>query len=638
MWSLLMLLMCGAALCLAAPLGAAPRQVVVGRLAPAPGSLQAAFAAAAREFGVPERVLLAVAYNLSRWEDHGGAPSTWGGYGVMHLRHLDTAPGIDGRGDDIARFPRLDPSDPSLHTLDRAAQLLGLNAEALKRDPVQNIRGGAALLAQYALDTVGTKPASEADWYGAVAKYSGAKDAAVALDFADAVYATIQRGAARTTGAGQSVTLSAARIEPNKSTAGRLNLQPSRKGSGLECPDKLDCEFIPAAYTLLDPADPSNYGSYDLAARPSDGLRIRYIVIHDTEVDYNTTLQIFQNPLNYVSAHYVIRAEDGHIAQMVENKNVGWHAGNWYVNGHAIGLEHEGVAIEGATWYSEQMYQASARLVRYLAAKYHIPLDRAHIIGHDDIPGPTPGTQPGMHWDPGPFWDWAHYMDLLGAPIKRDGRSDSRIITIDPDFETNLQPLTYCYGPTPADCREVPPQPSNFVYLRTAPSFDAPYVSNPYIDDEPTRASNWANKAATGQQFYRADRKGNWDAIYFSGQKAWFYNPSRKNSLRGGGILITPRAGRASIPVYGRAYPEDAAYPAGTTPQAIVPIYEMPAGQIYVAAQRIKGDYYWAPTYAPTLEGSDHVVVSGETKYYQIYFNHRFAFVMTRDVEVLSER
>jgi hypothetical protein len=29
--------------------------------------------------------------------------------------------------------------------------------------------------------------------------------------------------------------------------------------------------------------------------------------------------------------------------------------------------------------------------------------------------------------------------------------------------------------------------------------------------------------------------------------------------------------------------------------------------------------------------------MSGEIKYYQIYFNHRFAFVMARDMEVVSE-
>jgi N-acetyl-anhydromuramyl-L-alanine amidase AmpD len=633
-WGLLLLLLFAAALCWVAPLGAAPRQASAGSFAHAPNSLQAAFAAAAREFGVPERVLLAVSYNVSRWEQHGGAPSTWGGYGVMHLRHLDAAPRIDGKGDGVVRTPRIDPSHPALHTLDTAAKLLGLSPDVLKRDVVQNIRGGAALLAQYAHEITGTQPANEADWYGAVAKYSGSQDAAVALDFANAVYTTIQQGAARTTSAGQQVALAPANVAPNRSTAAPLNLRPSKKGVGLECPDKLDCEFIPAAYSLNNPADLSDYGNYDLANRPYDGLKIRYVVIHDTEVDYNTTLQIFQNPLNYVSSHYVLRASDGHIAQMVENKNVAWHAGNWYVNGHAIGLEHEGFAIEGATWYSEQMYRASAKLVRYLAEKYHIPLDRAHIVGHDDIPGPTPPFQAGMHWDPGPFWDWAHYMDLIGAPIKRSGDDGSRVVTINPDFETNRQPLTYCY--TADDCREVPAQPSNFVYLHTAPSLDAPYVSNPYIDDEPTHANNWANKAVTGQQFYRAGHQGDWDAIYFSGQVAWFYNPHRKNTVRGSGMLITPKAGRVSIPVYGRAYPEAAAYPSGTTPQSIVPIYEMPAGQIYVAAQRIKGDYYWAPTYAPTLEESDHVVVGGETKYYQIFFNHRFAFVMASDVDVIA--
>jgi hypothetical protein len=31
------------------------------------------------------------------------------------------------------------------------------------------------------------------------------------------------------------------------------------------------------------------------------------------------------------------------------------------------------------------------------------------------------------------------------------------------------------------------------------------------------------------------------------------------------------------------------------------------------------------------------VVVRGETSYYQIYFNHRFAFVMASDVDVLAE-
>jgi N-acetyl-anhydromuramyl-L-alanine amidase AmpD len=599
-----------------------------------PADRQAAFASAAREFGVPASVLLAVSYNVSRWDDHGGAPSTSGGYGPMHLTQVSAAHLRDGKGDEQARPDRL-AADPRLHTLDAAAVLLGLSADTLKHDAAQNIRGGAALLAQYARETTAGAPAAEADWYGAVAKYSGSLDAAVALDFADTVFATIRQGAARTTTDGQGVSLAAKNIAPNKSTAAPLQLRNNKRTGGADCPNGLACEFIPAAYQMNNPPDVTDYGNYDLANRPADGLDIRYIVIHDTEVDYAGTLAIFQNPLAYVSSHYVVRSSDGHIAQMVENKNVAWHAGNWYINGHSIGLEHEGFAIDGAAWYSEQMYHASAKLVRYLAGKYNIPLDRAHIIGHDDIPYPTQ-AQYLMHWDPGPYWDWAHYMTLVGAPInpsRGDGRGD--VVTIRPNFATNLQTVTDCEG----DDSEIT-QPSNFVYLRTAPSPDAPYVTNPYLSDAPTCANNWANKAVTGQEFYRFAREGDWDGIYFGGGEAWFYNPrNNTNTVPGGGTLVTPKAGLASIPVYGRAYPEASAYPPGTVYQTVQPIglYSIPAGQKYVAFGPFKSDYYWAPTYSPTLEGSDHVVVEGQTEYYQIFFNHRFAFVQASDVEEVAQ-
>jgi N-acetyl-anhydromuramyl-L-alanine amidase AmpD len=611
-----------------AQVGAAPAPAA--RVAK-PTDRQAAFRAAAAEFGVPESILLAVSYNVSRWDNHGGTPSTSGGYGPMHLTQVGAAPLFDAKGDDQPHPAWTAAGDASLHTLDTAAALLGLSADTLKHDAAQNIRGGAALLGQYARDTTSGVPLSEADWYGAVAKYSGAQEQEVALGFADAVYASIQQGASRTTSDGQRIALAAKSVKPNKSTADNLALV-NRKHTGADCPKSLDCRFIPAAYHQNNPSDNSDYGNYDLANRPADGLDIRYIVIHDTEVDYAGTLKIFQNPQSYVSTHYVLRSSDGRIAQMVDNKNVAWHAGNWYVNGHAIGLEHEGFAIDGAAWYSEQMYQASATLVRYLAQKYNIPLDRAHIIGHDDIPHPTQ-LQQVMHWDPGPFWDWAHYMELIGAPISSSGSNDS-IVTIKPNFATNTPPLLSCEG----GVAPVEPQSASFVYLRTAPSADAPYVANPYIGSAPTCANNWGNKASTGQSFYRFAREGDWDGIYFSGQQAWFYNPGGANTVSGSGTLVTPKAGVASIPVYGRAYPEASAYPAGTIYQTVTPInnYSIPAGQIYVASGLFKSDYYWAPTYSPTLEGSDHVVVKGQTEYYQIFYNHRFAFVKASDVDLVA--
>lgn len=623
--SILILLISGLALAAAAPQRAALASP------PGPTALQSTFDAAAQEFHVPESVLLAVSYNVSRWETHGGAPSTSGGYGPMHLTDVDTAE-ADLRGDGADRS---EADTAALHTLARAAALLGSDPAALRSDPAQNIRGGAALLAQYARDTTGALPSDPADWYGAVAKYSGWSSAAQASDFADRVYATISKGQARRTADSQQITLAAQPILPNKQTASALGLiAPS--ASSADCPSALNCDFIPAAYQMN--SGDSDYGNYDLADRPNHDLPIRYIVIHDTETSYTNTLQTFQNPLDYASTHYVIRSTDGHIAQMIENRNVAWHAGNWYINSYAIGIEHEGVAIEGASWYSEQLYSASAALTRHLADEYDIPLDRAHIIGHDEVPGPLPTNQAGMHWDPGPFWDWAHYMDLVGAPIASSSFSSTQTaLTISPDFASNTPAMTYCYGDAGDDCRDVESQPANFAYLYSQPSFASSLITNTYITAEPTRANNWANKAMTGQQFYRLARQGDWDEIYFSGQAAWLYNPGQTIATPTlSATLITPKSGLSSIAVYGRAYPEAAAYPSDISAQALTPIYTMPAGQIYVASDRVTSGYFYAPTYIDTFDASKHFVVSGTSTYYQIFFNHRFAFVNASDVDLVA--
>lgn len=627
-WTILVSVLLGLFLCVALPVQAATPTLS------GPTQLEDAFTSAAQEFHVPADILLSVSYNESRWEQHHGQPSIAGGYGVMHLVEIGNAAELNGKGDEVNRAVVPDPNDPSLHTLTTAANLLGVSPDLLKTDPAQNIRGGAALLAQYARDTVGTTPANESDWYGAVARYSGSQEAAVALDFADAVYTTIQQGTARVTDDGQQVALAAKNVKPNTGTADSLHLR-NTKNTGADCPNGLACRIIPAAYVLNNPNDPGDYGNYDLANRERDGLDIQYIVIHDTEDTYNEAINLFQNPHSYVSAHYVIRSTDGQITEMVNPKDVAWQAGNWYINMHSIGIEHEGVAVEGATWYTEQMYRSSARLVRYLAERYGVPLDRAHIIGHDNVPGPSPYYQTRMHWDPGPYWDWSHFMALLGAPINPSG-SDKRsnIVTINPNFATNTPPLSYCFA---TGCTDLPAQSSSFVYLYTAPSFDAPLIDDPALPGPgTTRAYDWGDKAATGQQFYRVDSQGDWDAIYFGGQKAWFYNPRHNaNTVPGSGTLVTPKAGRTSIPVYGRAYPEASAYPKGIPVQSIIPIqYNIPAGQIYVAKDLVKADYYYAPTY--TLNASDHTVVEGQTEYYVIFFNHRIAFLKASDVDVVS--
>ncbi|TMG70988.1 MAG: N-acetylmuramoyl-L-alanine amidase, partial [Chloroflexi bacterium] len=54
-------------------------------------SLQSAFAAAAREFRVPQNVLMAVSYVVSRWEPS-ATPSAAGGFGPMQLVDPASAP------------------------------------------------------------------------------------------------------------------------------------------------------------------------------------------------------------------------------------------------------------------------------------------------------------------------------------------------------------------------------------------------------------------------------------------------------------------------------------------------------------------------------------------------------------------
>lgn len=65
----------------------------------------------------------------------------------------------------------------------------------------------------------------------------------------------------------------------------------------------------------------------------------------------------------YLAWNYSLRSSDGHVAQHLAPQDIGWHAGNWYINTHSVGLEHEGYAATGALWFSEPMYRSSARLV-----------------------------------------------------------------------------------------------------------------------------------------------------------------------------------------------------------------------------------------------------------------------------------
>ncbi|MFG2437618.1 N-acetylmuramoyl-L-alanine amidase [Streptomyces sp. NPDC048508] len=144
--------------------------------------------------------------------------------------------------------------------------------------------------------------------------------------------------------------------------------------------------------------------NYTVSDRP-ESYDLDYVIIHVTQATYADTLSIFRNPAKKVSAHYVVRSADGHVAQCVREHNVAWHAGNWDYNTRSIGIEHEGW-VDKPAYFTNALYEESAKLTAAICDQYGIPKDRAHILGHYQVPGSD-------HTDPGPNWDWTRYIRLV---------------------------------------------------------------------------------------------------------------------------------------------------------------------------------------------------------------------------------
>jgi hypothetical protein len=560
-----------------------------------------------------------------------------------------------------------------------AGRLTGLSAARLRSDPAANIRGGAALLASFQ-----ERPSADpARWHGAITRYAGSRS------FADEVLSVIRAGVSRRTDDGSVVRLAA---DPGLRPPAPLR----RAASRAECPSALTCEWMPAAYQRIGKKD---YGNHD---RLVHSRQIDYIIIHDTEGSYRGISALVKNP-KYVSWHYTIRSNDGHVAQHVLNKDIAWHAGNWDVNSRSIGLEHEGYLAKGGTWYTEAMYRASAKLVRYLADKHDIPLDRAHILGHDNVPGTTPDTLPDMHDDPGPYWDWAHYFDLLGkpfgqgaslrersqdwdlpydqdlpfeaawwsapsreadwsmpfegsfgpawheraswedAPYEEDGphqgfgesaqQEGGGSVLIRPSYDGHRPRFTGCTSAKPA--KACPPHGASVVWLRTEPHHRAELVDD--IGKRVGKPSTYSvydhsARASTGQRYAVAERRGDWTAIWYLGQKAWFHNPrSRPTAIPARGPLATPST--PTVKVYGRAYPEKSAYRGtGVAFQPHVPLpYTIRQGQSYAVGHTLTGTYQSAKSFKP----AKHVMVRGDLRYHQIQLGHRVVFVRAEDVRII---
>jgi N-acetyl-anhydromuramyl-L-alanine amidase AmpD len=363
-------------------------------LSQTPQEIKNYFKLASEEFNVPAELLEAIAFVNTRWthiEPEKFAPPCNGQplvYGIMGLR-------------DDEWFG---------HSLKEGAKLINLPVEIVKRDAYQNIRAGAALISKMALEVGFKRDKIQRieDYKDIVAKFSGIPQLEIAQIFAYDVYKVLSTGFD-----GFGINIEKKEID--------MSIFPKdlfeKAGLKIIKPEEINSEDYPPA--VWDPSP--NY----TANRPYTTR----IVIHVTQGSFAGSVSWLKNPQSNASAHYVIRSSDGYIVQLVKEKDKAWHARCW--NSFTLGIEHEGYIENPSVWFTPVMYLESSKLVRNMVNRWAVPVDSNHIIGHNFWQQPqwpivrqewdfatydpvsTYPTSCNNHTDPGPGWDWNHYLKLI---------------------------------------------------------------------------------------------------------------------------------------------------------------------------------------------------------------------------------
>lgn len=358
------------------------------------GKRAQAIRAAAKAEGVPEALLVAWAWQVGR------------------LGEAQLAVPLEQHGGHVGE-ERFGLWQLTQEQVQRAAQLTRLSEAEIKSDTVANARAAAALVRAQA----GAGEVSWEQWARAISQVHGVGDPALAAELERDVLITVGDGLEVAMEDGERLTLSSQPMPelPELATA-ELTQELTAPG-----------EYPPMKWLA---AHPNNY----VAGR--NGGAVRYVIVHMTEGTYYSTLSWFSQANPYQSStHYVIKSSNGEITQMVNEANGAWHAGNNHYSMNSIGIEHEGFTSNLSGWFTEAMYQSSARLVCAIARRHKIPVDRQHIIGHFQVPNPkrlaawaAPATDAqwwanrwnyggaSNHFDPSygtTAWKWDEYLQRI---------------------------------------------------------------------------------------------------------------------------------------------------------------------------------------------------------------------------------
>ncbi len=336
--------------------------------------VDADFADAAAEYGVPAPLLQAIGYAETQWQMIEGMSEFEGqepAFGVMALRG---------------------------EALRLGAELAGFAEQRVKTERRANIRAAAALLSSYA-DELGIERAELGAWAPVVARFSGIPETLpeVQANYVHSdVYGRMRSGATVVDFAGKTI----ATLEP-------IEAQPD-----FAAPPK------PTAAPGPDYAGSIWRPSPNYSARPAGATGVvKMVIIHSCEGAYSGCWGWLVNKSAGVSAHYVIKEDGSEISQLVKESQKGWHIGASYAcnlnsskecamngtstNNFTIGIEHAGFAKQ-ASWNSN-LINNSAKLVCDMSKAHAIPRDKYHVVAHGQL-------QPYNRIDPGPNWPWATYL------------------------------------------------------------------------------------------------------------------------------------------------------------------------------------------------------------------------------------
>ncbi|HEY7954810.1 MAG TPA: peptidoglycan recognition family protein, partial [Polyangia bacterium] len=315
--------------------------------------------------------------------------------------------------DDVPVAGVLELRHGQLDSLARGAALMNVDENALRIDTDLGTEAGARVLAELGQKT-GAREGDLSSWAPALEELSGLSEARQRVDYARQVLSVAQAGGTFPGRGGEQVHIAA---HPDV-TLPDLPMYQAQSAT----PD------FPGAIWFTT----SCTNKCD-TTRTAGNSVVHMIVIHDTEGGWSASVATLQNDSGK-SVHYIVDADGSRVGQFVPETYTAWHAGNYYVNQRSVGIEHVGVAAD-ASGYTDGLYKKSVELVKSIRSRWTVPLDRTHIIGHyqvadgNHIAESSPScadtldaceTSPNYggadnHRDPGYYWQWCQYMQMLGG-------------------------------------------------------------------------------------------------------------------------------------------------------------------------------------------------------------------------------